>query len=178
MKNNKTRRMLIIGGIVVLAAMLSLSAVFLLGGKKQSSQSETYQDPYSGEVISNPANKTPETFGGDPNQAVFPGISKLLDYGVTTGQLTTLKAYLEQPEQVNQNGRPKVISTVVDTIQSQPYDPNSTAPAAVTFDVVYDNTSRYHARMEYSGLADIRLVLTDNNSRVVFDSSIGTSGHD
>src|SRR5688500_8888385 len=75
--------------IVAGAAVLVVAGLFLWRGREENSRE--YYDKASGETVSDPDNRTPETFGRKGDEPVYLGTSKLLDVGVTSTQLAGTK---------------------------------------------------------------------------------------
>lgn len=164
--------------IIVLAAISVLviigAVIFSLTRQKQSQtpQETLYTDPYSGEVISDPPGKTPETFGRDVNAPTFFGQSKLLDVGVSHFQVSDLEYGIYQFLKT-ENQKARQVSLVVNTIAVAPRDRFSDSTKnTVRFDIVVDRETTYKVTMDYFDIRSIQLYIADENGNQLFDSGV------
>lgn len=99
----------------------------------------------------------------------FSGLSRFIDDGVTSDQVTGLKYAFYQYEQATQADFKKI--TVDDgSIATAPRDSNApNLVNAMTFTVSIDGAP-HKARMEYSGLSNITLSLYDQNNVTTYNS--------
>ncbi|MBX6334334.1 hypothetical protein IRY61_03285, partial [Candidatus Saccharibacteria bacterium] len=169
------RRLLII--ILIVASILVIIGVIILRLARQEEQTQTppnplYSDPYSGEEISDPPGKTPETFGTDPNAPTFFGQSKLLDVGISHFQVRGMqdgvyKYFKSQSQQVRE------VSVVVDTINVVPRSRFSDSTKnTVQFDIVADRKTTYKVTMDYFDIRSIQLYIADETGKQLFDSGV------
>lgn len=122
-QNPAAKKQLLAVGIVTLFSLgfIVLAVTNAKSNKSTTFKDTTYYDPASKQVVSSPANKSPETFSEDPNTPVYLGFSDLLDYGISEDQLTGIKQAFEQ--YLNQvKTTPREVSIFVDSISSAPYD--------------------------------------------------------
>jgi len=164
-------------GFVVIAILILIIAGFyaFYSSKHDKNGSNgintgTYYDPYSHETISNPAGKTPDTYGVPQNKPVYLGFDKLLNYGIELSQLNDIE--LAFYNYSNSLSTPlKEISVDVNSINSA-VNQNSSTPFTINFTVVFDGKSKYQAKAQYSGLKDMHLFIMDPSNKTVYDSGV------
>lgn len=77
-------------GLIILMMILTLKS-----SSDSSIVPNEYYDDFSGETVSNPINKEPESYAGQPYDGViFLGFSELLEKGLTQTQLEAVKLFL------------------------------------------------------------------------------------
>jgi hypothetical protein len=157
------KRSVAIGGVFL---VLIAAAIWF---QNRGSQSNEYYDAASGETVSDPADKSPEAFGRRGDEPVFLGIGKLLDYGVTSTQLTaTKKAFTDY---ARQGSKITEISINVASIDKEKHDKTAARIWDVlNFSGTFDRSRSYKARLEYFDLTTIRLTLYDSGGKQLFDS--------
>ncbi|MFO0920762.1 MAG: hypothetical protein U0451_03765 [Candidatus Saccharimonadales bacterium] len=158
---------MVISVFVLLTIFIIL--IIITRTRKDSQNTNEYFDPGSGETISDPLNKTPETFNSDPDQPVFLGFSKLIDYGVTQHQIEGFKNILSMYSKANGSSI-REASISVDTIK---YDNNSDDPDSLihfaTFDMTINRTDKYTAKLTLNGINVVQLNLT-KDGKVIYQS--------
>lgn len=150
----------------VVAIIIMLLVIFLISNRKKPAGSYgEYYDKGSKQTVSNPKGKTPENNGDKQfaNQPVYLGISKLIDFGVSTDQLGIFKDTL-----VKYSPTSKEFSVYVDTVNSIPVERGGRP--TVMFDLLVNRESKVTAQLEYFGSTSIRLTLKDKTNKQVFDS--------
>lgn len=158
-----------IGAIIILIVVF----VFLVVKTEQnkSKQLGEYKDPGSGETVSDPVDKSPETGGITDAQApIFLGFSKLLDEGMSLDQLNGVKEAFYRYSKTTEP-RIKEISADVKSIDST--YPKADSPdqrVVIKFDVTFDRKTVFHARAEYSNLTTVQLYLSDSQNKQVYQS--------
>jgi hypothetical protein len=163
-----------------------LATIFLLvsSNHKQKNKlpnldSGRYYDAQSGQTVSNPSGKAPDTYGSASGQPIYLGISNLVDAGLTDDQLLRLKyAFNNYFTQSKKNA--KEVSIDVNSIVHGPHNPNSNSPFSLNFNVTVDRSKTLKAKIEYTGLEDIRLFLYDQKTNTqIYDSTpLGTDTSD
>jgi hypothetical protein len=134
----------------------------------KSGFSGTYDDPYSHQTVSNPAGKTPDTYGASKNQPVYLGFDKLLNYGIDLDQLNSVK--LAFYNYSNSLPSPlKEISIDVDHITSRT-DLNKNPSFTIDFTVKFDRANDYKVQAGYNGLEDMRVYIKEISGKQVYDS--------
>ncbi len=173
-ENTGNRKIIFIGAAVVALAIIGV-VIILLQSKTAPTNTAgtngTYVDPNSHETVSNPAGKAPDTAGSDPNAPIYLGISKFLDYGVSTAQMDDLKrAYYLYT--TSKNPHIKEVSIGVDGIVSGPHDESgATITDTLTFSTTFDRKTTYTTKFVYYDIDSARLYLYDAKTKaLVFDS--------
>jgi hypothetical protein len=168
-KLREPRIILTMGGIVtivVIGALVWFIGNYISNSNPVPEQTATY-DSASHETISTTKGQAPETVNSDPNEPIYPGISKIT---VTQDQQNGLRQALYNFVK-QQKLKTKQISTVVDTIKYiDPIESNNYQTAA-NFDVVFDQKTTYQANLVYSGVSQVQLYLSSKGTQV-FDSGI------
>jgi len=169
--NNRRRFIFIIG--LALLAILALTFLLLAhSSKPPKKQSSSYVDPLSHETISNPAGVSPEIYGSNKNTPLYLGFDKLLNYGLTFDQVSSLEAAFYNYTKA-QTPALKQVSVAVDTItpQHDPNDPNS--PFLLLFNVGFGGKTIYKASVNYSNLdlQSVQLTLMASTGRKVIYAS-------
>jgi flagellar basal body-associated protein FliL len=174
----KPNRKIII--ILIAFAVIVIAAVSLLSSHKGNNKtpnldSGRYYDAKSGQTVSNPAGKAPDTYGTPSDQPIYLGISSFIDSGLSDDQLTRLK-YAFYNYSIQNKKNIKEVSIDINSIKPGPHNPNTNAPFTINFNVTFDRKATYRAKVEYSGLEDIRLFLYDQKTNAqIYDSTpLGT----
>lgn len=171
MQSPSKRRLVLVASIIFL---IIIGLVYLLARpQKQSTtqQVNEYVDPFSHETISSPPGKSPDTYG-ESDKTLFLGFDKLLDLGLTSGQLDNVEnALLNYSKSTNQSF--SRISVDVDNITSQYDNTKSNSPFIIQFRVQFNGKKIYNAKVQYLGLRDVRIYLTEPESgKLVYDSQV------
>jgi hypothetical protein len=175
------RKVLIIGGIVLVGVIVALLFTIGSGSKKAPGDTNTTDsserfDANSGQTVSNPKDKAPDIYGVDPNEPVILGLSHLLGYGLTSTQLTSLK-YAFTAYNKTLNPKIKEVSIGRSSIELTPHDRYSSSTSdSMTFQVIIDSKTTYNAKLEFFDLTTIHLYLTTTTGATVFDSGEVNSG--
>jgi hypothetical protein len=169
-QDGRLRRYVLLGLIIAVVALLWLIGASSRNDDTNTLQPNEYFDRRSGETVSDPGGKTPDTFGSAAGQPIYLGLGKLLDYGVTIGQLNATKeAFFSYSKTSNANI--EEVSIDVASIMSLPSDPSSTQPKqTLTFNVQFDRDKTFDVRLDYFGVSSIRLYLKDTSGKLIFDS--------
>jgi hypothetical protein len=168
-KNNRLKY-IAIGSVIFLLIVLLLALSLRSPQETSLTDSDEYFDPGSGETVSNPEGKSPETYGVEGDDIVYLGFSKLLDVGVTSFQVDAAKIAFEvfsdrRTDEINE------VSIFVDTIQRVPFDNQSSNEREVTFKVRINRSEEFDATILYSSIRSAQLVLEDQG-REVFKSEM------
>lgn len=122
MNDKRLRTLIIIGFIVLSAAIIGIIALITKNSNSESEQPAQTEsiDAASGDTVQNTDGKTPEKYGVNPNQPIYLGFSELLDRGMEMDEVDNAKAFLN--DYVNkqlQDGKPKIeqISVVADSVE-------------------------------------------------------------
>jgi|SRR5579862_2739041 len=166
-----SKKWMIVGGVFGMLILIGLIIAITSGRPSNKSKSSSHVDAFSGETVSSPAGKTPETFGTTAEPLKL-GFDKLLNYGISIDQLGSIEAAfntysntLKQP--------PKQISVSAASITSQDNFSDPTAPFVILFKVQFDSANIYQAKDVYTGLSDARLILLDSKtSQQLYDSGV------
>lgn len=167
------KKLLIIFGIFIFIVLI-VSFVFILFTNKpdaiikDTSLSNPYIDPGSGETIYSQPNKTPEKYNNS-NQITYLGFSKLVDTGLTSIQLDKLKVYLDAFS-LKQN---PIITEISLTVASINQNINQvTSDKLITFEITTNRTSKNNIQLKYTGINDLTLIILDpNNNSEIYNSS-------
>lgn len=169
MDTNK-RPLIVAGGILVVLIMIVLVVLSLRGGDDENGGLfKDYFDPNSGETVSEISGVTPERFGAPGDELLYLGIGDLLDHGVTSGQLASVKYAFYQyakPKKI------KEISVKADSIKTKPRNSDTDgSKSIINFDVTADRKSSLKATLESDIITKkIRLRLTNSSGATVYDS--------
>jgi hypothetical protein len=173
--NEKNLRWIYIGGamLFVLVSVVIYLAVTRTGQKGQVANStNTYYDPRSKETVSDPAGKTPENYGVNPDQPIYLGFSRLITVGVTKYQVSATESALYQYSKLSKKNA-KEVSITVDSVTVAAADPKNPNIQTVLFDVTFDRTTTYKARLECFDLTSVKLHLLDaKTGSPVYDSEV------
>ena len=159
-------------GSVFLVLLTMVFSIFAFRHKPNTSKIKpgSYYDKGSGETVSNPAGKTPETFGGTVDTPIFLGFDDLLTIGVSKLQLDAIKKAFDNYSK-DGNKHIKEVSVTIASIKRVGPDRDSNEPGdIVTFDVTLDRKQTFKAKVESQSLTVSRLYLSDPNGKLVFDS--------
>ena len=169
MPSQNNRRLILILGFFAVLLIVGIIFAFKPTHPNPHTQGQ-HVDPLSHETVSSPAGKAPDKYGVPNNTPLYLGFDKLLDYGLSTDQLDNVQTAFYRYSQ----SLPKPIGQIsvdVDHITAQSDSSNPNTPFDVLFKVQLDGKSVYQAKAEYFGLDDIRLYLTDQNTKaVIYDS--------
>lgn len=171
--NRKTIAILAIIVIVVLALVL----LAFSSNKNDSPDLDAgkYYDPNSGETVSNPPGKTPDTFGTNANGPIYLGLKGLTEAGLSEEQVGRLKYAFELYSSQNKKNI-KEVSINASSITSGPHARNSNDPFSLLFDVIFDRKDSFKARIEYQRTDDLRLYLYDSRTNALAYDSGPVSG--
>lgn len=136
-------------------------------GYVDTSVTQTYIDPGSGETVIETPNKSPEKTGG--NNIVMLGFSKLLDIGITNIQLNKIKLYLSNYSS-SQETPIKEISITTSSI-SQAMDQDS-SEKTTNFTVTIDRTYPLNIQTNYISIDDLVLkIYNPTNNTLLYSSN-------
>jgi hypothetical protein len=165
---NSKRRLVLFGAILLTLLVIGLILSFASPSKPNTPGQHI--DPFSHETVSNPPGKAPDKFGIPTDTPVYLGFDKLLNYGLGFGQLKNVQTAFYRyshslPKPIGQ------ISVDVDHISTQHDPTNPSSPFDISFKVQFDENKVYQAKVEYTGLNDVRLFITDPSSnKIIYDS--------
>ncbi|MDB5168793.1 MAG: hypothetical protein JWO41_149 [Candidatus Saccharibacteria bacterium] len=151
-------------GLIIMVVGLSHS-----GNKNKPAvdpKSGLYYDKNSGETVSNPSGKTPDTYGTTPTALTYLGFSRLLDYGLGSDQLTNVK-YAFQDFSTKQNLRLTELSVGKDSVTA---GRTSSDDSYLDFTVLANRKTTYLARILYADDQSITLTISDTNHKTVYTS--------
>ncbi|HUC89795.1 MAG TPA: hypothetical protein VMR45_03260 [Patescibacteria group bacterium] len=182
MDNTSKRNLLI---IIVVVVVVILGVIALVAVNKSSttttdvtsSKSDSY-DKNSGQTVSNPAGKTPDTYGTNAAAPIYLGTSNLLDYGVSSDQEADLRYSLYQYFKTTSKNVTE-ISVTTNSISPVNHDPNSDSNVfTINFDFVVNKKDQYKAKLDYFDLSSIDLHIYDSKGTTqLYDSGTVTSQH-
>ena len=168
------KKLLIAVGVFV--TLLVITVLFTLINRKSSqtttktdtsSSQSQYTDPVSGEAVSNPSGKAPESASGY-NGVTFLGFARLIDYGISSDQLTTVEGYLENYKDIATDNKITQISLDATSFK-QSVDANS-GLKLVTARIVVNKSIEQTLELSYQGIEDM-VVTVYNKDRVQVYSS-------
>jgi hypothetical protein len=157
-------------GVVILFVVYILFTFRVI---KRGEEPGRYYDPGSGETVSDPPGKSPETADiGVNDRPIFLGFSKLLDHGMSTDQVNGVQEGFYQYSQTLEKPLKEVSLTVksIDPVYPNP-DSGDTA-VKINFEVTLDRKNVYKARVEYDDITTVRLFLSDTKNKQVFASGV------
>lgn len=173
MPSASNKRPLIIGGIII-AAILALAIYFAFKpAHKNTTTDKRSTDKFSHEVVSSPSGKQPDVYGQPGNTPLYLGFDKLLNFGLTSDQVSLLKnAFYSFSSK--QTPPFKQLSVDVDHINSGHDDSNPSSPFYTKFNFQVDQKKVYAATVQHAGLDDIRLLIDDGSSQVYDSGTLNT----
>jgi len=169
MQSPNRKKILIISSVVVL--VIIGAAVLLFSNHSSKSPGSTYVDPLSHQTVSSPPGKTPDTYGTVADQPLYLGFDRLLDHGLTLVQINNLKAAFYKYS-LAQSPHLKEISIAVDNITTSYKQTAHSTVFYIYFNGRFDRAMPFNAKIQYNGIDDVRLFLSNNNNKQVFDSGI------
>jgi hypothetical protein len=171
----KTKSRILAIAIISVFILVVISGLLLSSSSKKGGfnpNSGEYYDKNSGETVSNPPGKGPDTYGTASGAPIYLGVSSLLDSGLTYDQLTKVKYAFSNYFTQNKKTVHEV-SVNVNSITHGPRRKFSSDPYSDLFNVTFDRKDTYKVRIEYTGLDDVRLYLYNQKTDVqVYDSGV------
>lgn len=170
-ENQPKRRRNIIIAISVLVAIILGVLIFSQSKRDPRLNKESYYDEKSGETVSNPEGKSPETFGStNISGPIFLGFDDLLHVGMSSLQLAAVKqAFINYSNDGNKQLE-EVSATIASIKRTGPNRDTGETKDIVTFDVTIDRTQDLKAKVESQSLKVSRLYLYDLSGKLLFDS--------
>ncbi len=163
------KRSLIQACAITLLALFVIGVLILLFQRSNKNPGDTgrYYDRNSGEVVSDPTGKGPDTYGETDSQMIYLGFSKLTELGLTKYQLASLQACLQQYSATRQNNV-KEVSISVNTIKQAALDKESTTgDLSLTFDLTINRTELYQAQLFTRSLTTAKLILKQGDKQIL-----------
>lgn len=170
-EHRKVLILVVVGVVVMVLFVAGLAARAKENAERKKQEAGQYTDPRTGETVSYPANRTPETYGVEGNEPVILGMSHFFKHGVTKDQLDVLKksfhAFAEQ-----QGDKRMEISIAPTSMKKIPANPSAGNFAnTITFTAQINRKEVHPARFEYEGIFKARLVVyAPNSNRPIYDS--------
>ncbi len=156
--------------LIIIGVVLFLNPVKNPTGANTTSNGE-YYDAKSGETVSDPAGKAPDTYG-TAEQPIYLGFSTLLSSGLSKYQLAAVKSALVQYSKSSQKNF-KEFSLDVSSVKTiSPNQDDADPKSTVSFALTADRKISFGARFEYTDINSMRLYLKDENGSQVFDSQV------
>jgi hypothetical protein len=144
---------------LVIAILGCLIAFVTINNQKNTVPGEGFFNPYADQIPSVKHSTYPD----------FKGLDGLLAVGVADDQITGLKYALAKFDSTL-NPPFGVVTIPGSSIKAIPRDRNSlTINNVVNFKLIVGSTS-YDAHLEYGGLSDVRLMISDQSGKQIFDS--------
>lgn len=155
---------------IALAAVLIGTGLLLFGQDNKPAPVKTeYKDPWTGEVVSDPEGKTPDKFGTNSDQPIFLGLDKLLQHGLSYEQLKLAEnAYYAYSKA--HDSYVKEISIDVSRIDDRRRGSGDDITFTSSFPTKINRSEIVTTNLEYVGLSDLRLILTDGAGKMLYDS--------
>ncbi len=163
-------KLLILAGLMALAVgVVVLQTQRTKNAAKNTLSKNEYYDVGSGETVSNPPEKTEDTYGDVANQPVFLGMGALLKNGFSLDQLNAVKqAFLNHS--LASSSKISEVSIQVASIKVLPYSSDSDAGKRVlTFQTKLNRDSIYDTRVVLVNLHAIQMTLSQGTT-MIFDS--------
>lgn len=180
--NDGTRsRKKVLVAIIIMSVVFLLLLFFFLGTNRNNLSPSPegtgqYTDPITGETVSDPDNKTDESFGTDRSDIVFLGLSKLTSVGLTVSHTENFENAFRLYSEQNNNVLTEV-SIYPDSINKELYDPE-VGINTVNMRVFVNRTEDYLVRVEYSGITESRTTISSIDGGVLFISGLIDSSAD
>ena len=150
--------------------LLFLFLVGLSTSKKKPVKNE-YFDQASGETISNPSDKSGESYGEPGQKIAYLGFGKLLENGITKTQLDKVKSLLSDFSK-NKNLNTTEISLTSDGIGVYvPEIGSQDTNTVITGKITVNRTGAYAIEISYASITEVRLVVKDNGTQA-YDSGV------
>jgi len=166
--NGSKKKILIAVTVAILFSSLVVAFV-LLQIQKKSQKSDTpgesglYYDPGSGETVSDPPDKTPETYGSQGRELTYLGFSKLLEFGVSKFQLDATKLAFENYSKSRDNNI-KEVSITSSSIKNGPDKDDFTL--SVEFEFVINRKEHYQAELQLHMIRQVKLILKNGEAKI------------
>jgi len=163
---SRRKLFVIIASFIVVSLIIVIIAVIMRGNNQSSGngivEQNSYSDPSSGEVVLDPVGKTPEKF--ESTGVVLLGFSKLLDRGMSSGQLDDTQLYITDYANTKTIQTEKIteISLVVSSIKQ--YIDSATGQKRVTGDIKVNRKFTQTLELTYYSVNDVTLNVYDQTS--------------
>jgi len=173
----KKEKIFIAFGVVVFVAF----AIFLLSSgsiKKEKVDTssdnflQTYNDPISGETVTDPVGKTPESYGASSDTPTYLGFKNLLPLGFTQAQLNSLfKALDEYSSDLEIN--PNEVSLYPDSVTFISLPETNPDLDIVKFDIQIARKTKQNVEITRHSLSAISLKILENGKELFSSGKIG-----
>lgn len=161
-------------GVFIAISVIAISFTLI---SRQASQTKSkagntnsqtqYTDPVSGEVVSNPSGKAPEAVSGY-NGVTFLGFDRLIDYGISSDQLTSIKGYLENYKDVATGNKITQISLDATSLKQSINADSGTK--LVTVRIVVNKSIEQTLELSYQGIEDMTVTVYDKDHVKIYSS--------
>lgn len=155
--DSSRRKILLV--IAITFALIILPLIMYLSTSKDDTPntegSGQYHDPVSGETVSDPEGKAPETYGTDSPPIDFLGFHRLMDRGATMYHADAVKKAFEDYSK-NRDEKIKEISLYEETIKLQPFERGAEV-RVLKFSVLINRKDRSDVELEYSNLTKAKV---------------------
>lgn len=170
--NNLTdrQRQILIIGITAFIVLPFFYFVYQASSNNNPNKKGTYYDKNSGQTVVNDGSQ-PERYGVASNTPTYLGTTALFDIGVTKYQRVALEqALLSFAKTISDN--PSELSIDTKSITAASYDPEADNPISeTTFTLQVDRKTKYKVRMQYSGISNVKIIVSDMKDQQLFVSS-------
>ena len=169
----KKKLIIVIGVFVILSIIAIVFALINQQSPQTISKTDTatnqnqYTDPVSGEVVSNPSGKAPEDASGY-NGVTFLGFARLIDYGISSDQLTIIKGYLENYKDIATGNKITQISLDATSLKQSVNADSGTK--IVTVRIVVNKSTEQTLELTYQGIEDMAVTVYDKDRVQVYSS--------
>lgn len=159
--------------VVVVIIFAVIQQVQQSSNNSQQPKTTTYNDPYSGETLTQTEGKQGET--RSVTGPTFLGASKLLQYGVPSNQIEQLKYVISQYSlKRSLQKESKITETSVDVSTYRQFNADGAA-TGVAFAVIFnrDSTLRYYVQIISMTISQFRIIITAADQKtVVYDTEV------
>lgn len=157
--DSNRRRIIVITAALIAIALIATIIITITSGPKV--------DKPSGEEISEPKGREPESYGVDKDLIVFYGISELTRAGISEFMVNTFRQQLQDFSAKHQDYI-KRASVYTNSVSLQDNDTQS----IVIFDVLINDKEKLNVKLQYTSLLEVRVIVEDAGGSRIIDSGI------
>ena len=165
--NKKTVAILASSALIVSLVVI----IFLLGNHPVKNNKNEYFDKNSGETISDPEGKSPETANSSDNIPVFLGFKEIINAGLSKYQQEAIMKTFESYSK-DHNNTVKEVSLKISSLKTTISNDTDSTKNNITFDVTINRKNNYIAKVEYFDISSVQLFLYSKDNTPVYTSPI------
>lgn len=164
---NGTSRLVFVVVVSFILLVVITLGIYLLEKNYSKNDTNEYLDPYSGETVSDPANRVEERYGSYESRPIFLGLHKITDFGATKYHISAIEeAFYEYSSKRKYDI--KEVSVDIKSISVGAFD-QKTYTRSINFNILINRTEKYEASVYYDSIRSAKLVLRQGN-KIVYES--------